>query len=251
MLFSAWGFSLYMQDKIKELEKKFESFERELQNPDIFNDQKKASKISKEYNEIGQTLEDYKKLKEINKNLEELKKTVDLESDKELKELMSDEINELSKKQSELNQKIEEALNPADPLDKRNIIIEIRAGTGGDEAALFAANLFRMYSRYAEEQGWQTKLINSNSTEIGGYKEVVFGIEGISVYSKLKYESGTHRVQRVPDTEKSGRRAFAIDPRRKGAPASRGWHFCIRGCRTAGPPRTEIRGWTDRRPRRV
>jgi peptide chain release factor 1 len=194
-----------MEEKIKQLQKEHDQLERELQSPDVINDQKKISRISKKYNEINQTLQNYNKLDEIKTSLEELKKILTSETDSELKEMTHVEIKNLEKQKKNIEQKINEVINPSDPLDKRDIIIEIRAGTGGEEAALFAAELFRMYSRYAERNGWQTQVLNSSRTGIGGFKEIIFNIHGIRVYSRLKYESGVHRVQRVPKTEKSGR----------------------------------------------
>jgi len=194
-----------MEEKIKQLQKEHDQLERELQSSDVINDQKKLLRLSKKYNEINQTLQNYNKLDEIKTSLEELKKTLTLETDSELKKMTQVEIKNLEKQKKNIEQKINEVINPSDPLDKRDIIIEIRAGTGGEEAALFAAELFRMYSRYAERNGWQTQVLNSSRTGIGGFKEIIFNIHGIRVYSRLKYESGVHRVQRVPKTEKSGR----------------------------------------------
>ncbi|MDP2684372.1 MAG: peptide chain release factor 1 [bacterium] len=194
-----------MDEKIKKIIEEHDKLERDLQSPDVLSNPDKLSKLSKKYNELNEVIEKNNKLQEVSKNLVELAKDLDQETDQELKELTEEEIKNLDKKQSELQSEIEEYINPADPLDKRNIILEIRAGTGGDEAALFAANLFRMYTRYAEEKGWKIIPISANKIGIGGLKEIIVNIEGTSVYSRLKYESGTHRVQRVPDTEKSGR----------------------------------------------
>ncbi|MFH1207152.1 MAG: peptide chain release factor 1 [Patescibacteria group bacterium] len=195
-----------MEDKVKELDKRHEQLERELEKPEVFGDPKKLQAISKEYNELGETLDNYKKLKGVINAISETKKTIaDDAHDQDLKEIAEEELLSLDRQKKELESAINAVLNPADPLDKKDIIVEIRAGTGGDEAALFAAELFRMYSRYAERQGWSTHLITTNRTGIGGYKEAIFEINGSSVYSKLKYESGVHRVQRVPETEKSGR----------------------------------------------
>ncbi|MBU0597661.1 peptide chain release factor 1 [Patescibacteria group bacterium] len=194
-----------MENKIKELNKEYERLERELQSPDTLNDSIKLQKIFKQYSEIGQTLDHYKKLSEIKKGLEEIATTMNTEKDPELLQFAAEEKQSLNQKKQDLENAINEAINPSDPLDKKDIIIEIRAGTGGDEAALFAANLFRMYSKYAEKKGWQTHLLNSSRTGIGGFKEIIFEISGTNVYSQLKYESGVHRVQRVPATEKSGR----------------------------------------------
>lgn len=194
-----------MDKKITELQKKYEQLERELQNPDSFSDGQKMQKISKEYNDLGQTLKKYARLQEINKSLEEINKTLAEDTEAELKEIAKEELRKLQLQKSELEKEISETINPADPLDKKDIIIEIRAGTGGEEAALFAAELFRMYSHYAEKKGWKTHLISTSRTGIGGLKETIFEVNGINVYSNLKYESGVHRIQRVPQTEKSGR----------------------------------------------
>lgn len=194
-----------MDEKIKKLMSEHDHLERELQDPEVISDAFKMSKLAKKYNELSNFLEKYTKLNDINKSLTELKQTLSDDSDKELHEIAEDELKILTGKKAFLEKEIDDFINPADPLDKRDIIVEIRAGTGGEEAALFASNLFRMYSQYAERQGWQTHLISSSRTGIGGLKEVIFGITGSNVYSHLKYESGVHRVQRVPDTEKSGR----------------------------------------------
>ncbi len=191
--------------KIKQLQSKYQELETELQNPDIFNDAQKAKAVSRQYNQIGHTLEQYKKLQSIQNAIAEAEKTIAEENDDELVRLAQDELVNMQKQANQLTSEINQAINPSDPMDAKDIIVEIRAGTGGDEAALFAADLFRMYQHYAEKQGWQTHLISSNRTGIGGLKEVIFEIIGTNVYSNLKYESGVHRVQRVPETEKSGR----------------------------------------------
>lgn len=194
-----------MDAKIKELQQKHDQLERELQSPDVFGDPQKMEKMSKEYNEIGKTLENFKKLEEIKKSILAMEQTLKEEQDKELGAIAEEELKSLTKQRRELEQALDESINPRDPMDKRDIIMEIRAGTGGNEAALFAAELFRMYSRLAEKNNWQTHLISTNRIGIGGFKEVIFEINGHNVYSNLKYESGVHRVQRVPKTEKSGR----------------------------------------------
>lgn len=188
-----------------QLQERYEQLERELQDQNVLSDSSKLQKISKEYNELGLLLDKYKQLDSILESIEQIAESLKQETDSELKELAEEELRNLSDKQTELERSINEVLNPANPLDKKDIIIEIRAGTGGGEAALFAGDLFRMYSRYAERQGWKTNLLSSSKTGIGGLKEVIFEINGSNVYSDLKYESGVHRVQRVPDTEKSGR----------------------------------------------
>lgn len=194
-----------MDKKLESIAKEHDQLERDLQSPDVLGNPKKLSKISKKYTELNEIMEKIKNLETINRDLSGLENDLANEIDAEMKQMTEDEIKTLNKKKSELEAEIEEFINPADPLDKRNIILEIRAGTGGDEAALFAANLFRMYTRFAEVNGWKIIPISSNRIGIGGLKEIIVNIEGTNVYSRMKYESGTHRVQRVPDTEKSGR----------------------------------------------
>jgi len=194
-----------MNNKIKELQQKHQKLEQELQNPDVIADQTKLQKISKEYNEIGQTISYFDAHQEVVKKINEANNILSSEEDSDLIVLANEELIKCHKRKRELEDIINKCINPRDPLDKKDIIIEIRAGTGGEEAALFVAELFRMYSRYAEKKDWKTHLINSNRTGIGGLKEVIFEIFGKNVYSNLKYESGVHRVQRVPKTEKSGR----------------------------------------------
>ncbi|MFH1366420.1 MAG: peptide chain release factor 1 [Patescibacteria group bacterium] len=192
-------------DKIKEIQKKHAELERLLQSPEIMSDQEKLKKISQEYNELTEILEKMKKLDKYKEALAETEKTIASEKEVELLNMAAEEKEDLGQKIKALEKEIKEIIEPANPLDKKDIIMEIRAGTGGDEAALFAADLFRMYSHWAEKNGWQTHLISSSQTGIGGLKEVIFEIHGKNVYSQLKYESGVHRVQRVPSTEKSGR----------------------------------------------
>ena len=192
-----------MYDKIKE---NFKKLEEDLYNPKIVNNPEKLSKISKEHSFYKKILEKVGLLEGVIKNLEENNKMLDdEEGDQEIKDIAGEEIIELEREREELEEYIEEELNPEDPNNKKDVIVEVRAGTGGDESALFAGELFRMYSRYAEKMGWKIEMLSSNSTEIGGYKEVVIMIKGENVYKYLKFEGGTHRVQRVPETEKSGR----------------------------------------------
>lgn len=195
-----------MDHQLTELQARYDEIERDLQNPETFNDTQKLQKLTKEYNELGETLGHAAELKQVRTSISELETTIAEEADdQELREIAEEELRTLREKEQSLLQAIDEVLNPADPLDKKDIIIEVRAGTGGDEAALFASELFRMYHRYAETKGWTTHLISQNKTGIGGLKEAIFEIHGTKVYSDLKYESGVHRVQRVPETEKSGR----------------------------------------------
>ena len=191
--------------QLEKLEKKFSALEQDLQNPDIISDQQKYKTTSQEYEEVKEQIVDFKKLAETKKALEQAKKTLTEEKDEDMQILAQDEVVRLKKENTELETRVKISLIPKDPLDKKDVILEIRAGAGGDEAALFAANLYRLYSRYAENEKWQVTMMSANRIGIGGFKEVIFGIKGQNVYSDLKYESGVHRVQRVPETEKSGR----------------------------------------------
>jgi peptide chain release factor 1 len=191
-------------DQIEQIKKEYADLEKKLQDSSVTSDAKKLKEISQKYNEYQEIIGKLKQLETIEHDLTE-NRIASAENDPELQELAEAEIVELEARQEVLNREIDELLHPADPLDKKNVIMEIRAGTGGEESALFAADLCRMYSRYAENQGWKIKIIDSNRTGIGGYKEVIMEISGPNVYGQLKYESGTHRVQRVPETEKSGR----------------------------------------------
>ncbi|MDD4271784.1 MAG: peptide chain release factor 1 [Patescibacteria group bacterium] len=189
----------------EEIIKKFKDLENQLSDQAILADQKKLREISKRHNDlkyaIGLILELKKKQTELRQSEDMIKD----ESDQELLKIAKDEITELKQQVEKLTDEIEAELNPADPNDKKNIIMEIRAGTGGDESALFAAELFRLYSHYAEKQSWKLKILYMSRIGIGGYKEIIFSVEGKDVYGNLKYEAGTHRVQRVPETEKAGR----------------------------------------------
>ena len=193
---------------IKELQNrrnKFQELEKQLADSSVVSNPKKLRQINEEYSGMKALIElgdQYEKMQaDLTSAQEALKET----SDPEMKELADSEIEDLGGQIENIEQKLLAALVPADPLDKKNIIVEIRAGTGGDEAALFAGNLFRMYSHFAETKNWKTELISSSQNDLGGFKEVIFSISGTNVYGKLKYESGVHRVQRVPETEKQGR----------------------------------------------
>ena len=162
-------------------------------------------KLCKEHAELEIIVNAYRNYKQVTEDLEANKEMLAEENDKEMREMLQEEISELTTREEELEREIQILLLPKDPNDDKNVFVEIRGGAGGDEAALFAANLFRMYTRYAENNRWTVELMSANETDIGGFKEVVFMIKGNGAYSKLKYESGVHRVQRVPDTESSGR----------------------------------------------
>lgn len=191
-----------MKNKAQEFKTKLANLEKDLQNPEIINDQKKYRNISVEYEETKEKVALFDDLEKVNKNLTQAQESLE---DPEMKELAEEEVADLTQQKNNLEEKIKFALLPKDPNDQRDVIMEIRAGAGGDEAGLFAANLYRMYAHYAEKKGWSVSLMNSNRTGIGGFKEVIFEVKGKNVFADLKYESGVHRVQRIPDTEKSGR----------------------------------------------
>lgn len=195
-----------MIEKLEAVEKKYNELTEKIANPEIIARQEEWIKLTKEHSsleEVVTSFRQYKKtLEQIDENFQLLKEISD---DSEMEELIKSELGDLEEKKSEIEGQLKILLLPKDPNDDRNVIMEIRAGTGGDEAALFAGDLFRMYNRYAEKQGWKAEIIDSNPTELGGFKEVVFEINGNGAYSRLKYESGVHRVQRVPSTEAGGR----------------------------------------------
>ena len=194
-----------MNNKYKEIKNKFAKLETDLQNPAVLNDSKKIKEISQEYSELKPTAEKIRELENIENNLAETQRIIDQEKDEQMKEMAMNETSELEIKKLNLERELDEMTRPQDPLDKKNVIMEIRAGVGGDESALFTAELFRMYSRYAEGNGWKVQMMDANKIGIGGFKEVIFSIKGKNVYRDLKYEMGVHRVQRVPETEKVGR----------------------------------------------
>ncbi len=192
------------EKQIKKYQDKFKELEKQMNDPAIFNDHKKIQVISKEYNEIKKTLSKIEELNELRKQSEECDEALK-SGDEELVKMAKEEKIDLEKKLEKLELETEKLINPSSPLDKKNAIMEIRAGTGGDESALFAADLFRMYSRFAENNNYKIKIINENKIGIGGFKEIIFSITGDNSFGTLKYESGVHRVQRVPETEKAGR----------------------------------------------
>ena len=190
------------EDKLKHMESRHTELEGLLSNPDMMKDNEKFKALSKELGEIKEAVARYREYKGLKKELADAREML---HDKDLKELAKAEIEKLEKRDEEIKKELELLLIPKDPYDEKNIFLEIRAGTGGEEAALFAAELLRMYIRYADSRKWKTEIIDSNPTGLGGYKEVTLGVYGKGAYSRLKYESGTHRVQRVPATEASGR----------------------------------------------
>ncbi|MBU0672210.1 MAG: peptide chain release factor 1 [Candidatus Margulisbacteria bacterium] len=188
--------------KLQNVEKRYHELEKLLSTPEIISHREKFQTYSKE---LGDLRELFEKSQEYKTVIKEIADTKTLSQDEEMKELAKTELEKLASRKQALAKDIEVLLLPKDPFDEKNIIIEIRAGTGGEEAALFAGELLRMYLRYAERHGWKTETLSSNPTGLGGYKEVVFNIIGKGAYSRLKFESGTHRVQRVPATESGGR----------------------------------------------
>lgn len=194
-----------MFDRLAAVENRYEQLNELLSDPEIVNDPKKLREYSKEQSEIQKTVETYREYKQVKEELEGAKTMLEDKLDAEMRELVKEEVDSLEKRLEELESELKILLIPKDPNDDKNVIMEIRGAAGGEEAALFAGDLFRMYSRYAESQGWKTEIIEAHPTELGGYKEVIFTINGRGAYSKLKFENGAHRVQRVPTTESGGR----------------------------------------------
>ena len=189
----------------QDIKTKFKELEKQLTDPTILSDPEKLKQIPQQHAELKEVVELILALEKIENQIKQNNQLIEQEKDQELVNLAKTELESLKTKQEQLKKQIEILLHPADPNDKKNIIMEIRAGTGGDESALFAADLFRLYARLAERQGWQVNLLNTNRIGLGGFKEVIFEVRGKNVYGALKYEAGTHRVQRIPKTEKSGR----------------------------------------------
>lgn len=194
-----------MFEKLAAIEKRFDELSEKMSDPAVIALQNKFQKYAREHSEIADIVKEYREWKKNNLELEGNRALLEDDSDPEMQELARMEIESLTKLTEQNEQELKKLLLPKDPRDEKSVIMEIRAGTGGDEAGLFAADLFRMYSRYAERQKWKTEILNSNPTGVGGFKEVVLNIRGKAVYSKLKFEAGTHRVQRVPTTETQGR----------------------------------------------
>jgi len=188
-----------------ELESKLANLEKKLSDPGLIANQREYKKVAQEHAQVTKLAALSSRYRKVNDELAESRKMLEEEEDPELLELVRNEIEELKEKASEIEDDVKLLLLPKDPNDEKNILLEIRAGTGGDEAALFVGDLFKMYSRYADEVGWNVEIMSSNPIGIGGFKEIIALISGEKVYSKLKYESGVHRVQRVPETEAQGR----------------------------------------------
>lgn len=195
-----------MFDKLQGIEDKLEKINSSLCDPEVVSNQEEYKKLMREAKMLTPIVEKFREYKKANSDLTEAKEMLaDSSLDKEFRDMASEEAAEAQKKTEELKEELKVLLLPKDPNDYKNVIVEIRGGAGGEEAALFAGSLFRMYSMYAERKGWKTEIMNENPTELGGYKEISFMIEGEGAYSRLKFESGVHRVQRVPETESQGR----------------------------------------------
>ena len=194
-----------MFDRLEDLVIRYQEVMGELQEPDVANDPERFRKLMKEQSDLAPIVEAYQEYKNCKQNVEESLMILEEESDEEMRELAKEELNESKARIEELEQELKVLLLPKDPNDDKNVIVEIRAGAGGDEAALFAAEVYRMYVHYADSRRWKTEMISLNENGIGGFKECVFMITGQGAYSRMKYESGVHRVQRVPETESGGR----------------------------------------------
>ena len=194
-----------MFDRLEDTVNRYEDITAELGNPDVVNDQEKFRKLMKEQSSLAPLIETYPEYKNCKKNIEDSLAILDEETDEELKEMAKEELNESKARVEELEHELKILLLPKDPNDDKDIVVEIRAGAGGEEAALFAAELFRMYVHYAQARGWKVEVLSGDETGIGGMKEVEFMVKGQGAYSIMKYESGVHRVQRIPVTESNGR----------------------------------------------
>jgi peptide chain release factor 1 len=194
-----------MLDRLDEIEKKYEELTELLAKPEVIANQAEFQKHAKSQAGISEIVGVYREYKEIVAQLEDTKVLLNEQLDPEMREMAELELEELGEKKKAYEEKLKILLLPKDPNDEKNVIMEIRAGAGGDEAALFAGDLYRMYSKYAENQNWKTELLSASFTDIGGFKEIIFMIEGRGAYSRLKFESGVHRVQRIPTTESGGR----------------------------------------------
>ncbi len=194
-----------MLEKLAELDRRYEALTAQLADPAVLADHDRWQAVAKERSRLEPIIEAYRALRKVEEEIRGTRELLEGETDGELREMAENELKALRGRKAELESRLKVLLLPRDPNDEKNVFIEIRSGTGGEEAALFAADLYRAYTRYAERKGWRTELVSATPTDIGGFKEVVFMVEGEGAYSRLKYESGVHRVQRVPETESSGR----------------------------------------------
>jgi peptide chain release factor 1 len=193
-----------MLDKLAEVEKRYEDLERLMSDPQLLGQQREYSKLAKERSELEEIVARYREWRKVEQEIQDNRQLLE-ENDEAIRELAKEEVNVLRQRKEDLENRLKFLILPKDPNDNKNVMIEIRAGTGGEEAALFAGELYRMYTRYAESQGWRAEILSSNPTGLGGFKEIIIMIEGKGAYSRLKFEGGVHRVQRVPVTEGSGR----------------------------------------------
>ena len=194
-----------MLEKLQALEEKYEELNRQMSDPDVLSDPQTYKTLAKAHSDLGEIVGKYREYRQVLSDLDDAEMMAEEPQEADFAVMLSDEIATLSKDKERLQSELQVLLLPKDPNDDKNVIVEIRAGTGGDEAALFAGTLFRMYSRYAEVQRWKVDILSNNATELGGFKEIIFVIEGKGAYSRLKFESGVHRVQRIPTTEAGGR----------------------------------------------
>lgn len=194
-----------MLDRLQSVEDRYEKLNQLLMDPDIISDTKKLREYSKEQSDLQETVEVYREYKEVREQISDTKSMLEEKLDAEMREMAKEELADLEAREEDLTARLKILLVPKDPNDDKNVIMEIRGAAGGDEAALFASDLYRMYSRFAEVQGWKTEVMEASPTGTGGYKEIIFMINGKGAYSKLKFENGAHRVQRVPETESGGR----------------------------------------------
>ncbi len=194
-----------MFDRLARIEERYEELSRQMADPEVAKDHARVAQLAREQASLEETVQTYRHWRELKSQLDEARRMLEDEVDAEMVQFIKEEIRRLEGELAEVEHRLRLLLLPRDPNDEKNVIMEIRAGAGGDEAGLFAADLFRMYTRYAEKQGWKTEVLSANETGIGGFKEIIFEVKGKGAYSRLKYESGVHRVQRVPATEAGGR----------------------------------------------
>lgn len=192
-------------DRLQAVEDRYEKLNEFLSDPEVISDPNKLREYSKEQSDMQETVEVYREYKDVREQLRDAKAMLEEKLDADMREMVKEEVSELEGQEKELSERLKILLVPKDPNDDKNVIVEVRGAAGGDEAALFAGDLYRMYSRYAEVQGWKTEIIEASYTELGGYKEIIFMINGKGAFAKLKFENGAHRVQRVPETESGGR----------------------------------------------
>lgn len=194
-----------MLEKIKSLREKFDRISGEMADPDVASDPEQYTKLARQFSELEQVVKKGARYQEVLNQIDDANLLIEEETDEEMRELAREDLGNLQAEMTQLEKVIQQLLIPPDPNDEKNTIVEIRAGTGGDEAAIFAGDLYRMYAKYCEIRGWKTEFIHANETERGGFKEIIFSISGKGAFGKLKFESGVHRVQRVPETESQGR----------------------------------------------